>query len=271
MITFEEPVLTAADEHRLARTVEAGVLARELLEAGTLPLGASTAELRVLQRDGELAQERFVAANLRLVALVAKPVALRAGLDYDDLFQEGVLGLVEAVRRYDHTRGARFATFALPWIRMRVNECAVTRCGSLGIPVSRARQRVQVLTARDGLEAALGRTPTLAEIAERAGRSVDVVSSLLAYSPPARLVDQDQADTPSENEPLDPLAIRRMLRVLTPDERRVIVRLYGLAPHPVMSVLEVATELGISRSTVRRREQSALQRLRGCAELLDAA
>ncbi len=269
MMTFTEPVLTAPEELRLARAIEAGVLAGRELERTGGPRHEEDV-LLALQRQGEQAHSRFVAANLRLVALVANPVAARAALDRDDLFQEGVLGLLEAVRRFDPARGARFATFALPWIRMRVGEAALTRCGALGIPPGRARLWIRALTARDALAVTLGRTPTEAEVAEASDLSVTVVRALLAYTPPRRLGEVDVVHPSADAPTLDPLAARRLLRLLPVDERRVLVRRYGLTCRGQMSFAETAVDLGISTATVRRRERSALARLRGCDEALDA-
>ena len=265
-MTFDEPVLSQADEHRLARAIEAGLLARHALEAGTRPAGASADDLAELRRQGEEAYQRFIRANLRLVAMVTFRTAARASLDVDDLFQEGVLGLLEALRRYDHTRGARFASFALPWIRMRVGELAVTRCGVIGLPASRAKAWAQAVAIRDALSVALGRQPTLAEIAEYTGRPVEQVRALLGYVPAARVADAESWADSGRGEArveTDPLALRRMLRRLSLEERAVVDRLYGLGGRGVLGYDEIAQELGVSISTVRRRERNALDRMRG--------
>ena len=265
-MTFDEPVLTRADEHHLARAIEAGLIAGQALESGIRPGGASAADLTHLRRQGEEAYERFVRANLKLVAMVTYRTAARAGLDVDDLFQEGVLGLLEAVRRYDHTRGPRFASFALPWIRMRVGELAVTRCGANGLPASRAKAWAQTVAIRDALSVTLGRHPTLAEIAEYGGRPVEQVRALLGYTPATQMADAEHwsgpASAPAPRE-ADPLSVQRMLRRLSRDERGVLERLYGLGGRYMQGYAEVAAEFGVSISTIRRREHLALDRLRG--------
>ncbi len=264
-IIFEEAVLTADDEQRLARDIEVGLFAQEALDRGEPPRGASLLELGVLAREGQRAHQRLVEANFRLVAQAAYRVAHRSGLDADDLFQDGVVGLLEAVRRYDHRRGARFATFALPWIRLRVMESAVTRCGELGLPPSRARRWVQVISVRDMLVAESGREPSPAEIAERLDLSAGQVDKLLGFAGPAHLDGHPEVGIDEEGalSSVDLFGLRRLLRRLTGEERGVLERLYGLAPYATMSYAEVAAELGISASTVRRREQAALHRLRG--------
>jgi RNA polymerase primary sigma factor len=280
-ITFEEPTLSAAEELALAEAIEAGVLARATRGVHD-PRGrpsavseASEAELLAVERAGEAAWSQFLSANFRLVTLVTTRLALRANLDPDDLFQEGVLGMMEALRRFDHRRGARFATFALPWIRMRVHEASVTRCGDLGIPPSRAKKWVRVMLTREALASEMGRRPTDAEIALVLGRTEASVRSLLAFAPPASL-DFDQhllesVELPIATAPVDVVGVRRLMRCLTRDERDVIERLYGFGMHSAMTCQEAASDLGVSASTIRRRERSALGRLRGCEEVLDVA
>lgn len=276
-ITYREPLLTALDERTLAFTIEAGVLASALLDGAEPDArpAATDAELRALAEEGGRAWRRFVGANLRLVSMISGPVAVRAGLDPDELFQEGVVGLMEALRRFDCERGARFATFALPWIRMRVTDAAWTRLGGLGLPPSRARAWVRVVATRDALAFRLGRAPSLAEVAEAAERPVDLVHDLLSYSPPTPLDRAELVREPSEPRlgtagvVLD-LTCRRMMRCLSQVERDVIVRRFGFAGFSPMTCAEAADNLGVSQSTVRRREQQALDRLRR-REALEAA
>jgi len=274
-ITFDEDLLTADDETTLSLTIEAGLLARQALEGQGRPPGASDDELATLQDRGAAAYTRLVAANLRLVTLVTSPVARRSGLDADELLQEGVLGLLEAARRFDHTRGTRFATFALPWIRMRVAEQAMTRFGGVGLRAGRARRWVRLRATQGTLQARLGRLPTIDELAAAVGFPAGQVRELLEYSPPQSLGDPElvaaRAAMVQPEEEVDELALARMLRVLPADERAILVRLYGLPPHPMQSYEEVGAELSMSESTVRRRERAALARLRALAGREDLA
>ncbi len=273
-ITFDEDLLTAEAELTLSRTIEAGLLARHALEGADRPLGASDAELLTLQRQGEAAYTRLVAANLRLVTLVSGPLARRTGLDADDLLQEGVLGLLEAARRFDHTRGARFATFALPWIRLRVAEQAMTRFGGVGLRAGRARRWVRLRATQDALRSRLGRMPTIDELADEVGFPAGQVRELLDYRPPRSLEDPELVaarGVPQPDAETDEVAVARMLRGVPAAERAILVRLYGLPPYPRRSYDEVAAELAMSVSTVRRRERSALARLRALAADEDLA
>lgn len=271
---FDEPILTAADEVLLARAIEAGVFAAELLRqraagAESAWSTAADADLRDVRKAGEEASARLVRANLRLVAMVTMPTASKAKLDGDDLFQEGVLGLLEAIRRFDHTRSVRFATFALPWIRMKVGECAITRSGEVDLPASRARAWVQVVAARDALVVACGRRPSLHEISEAVGRPIEVVRTLLAYVPTTRLPDAASIAGVLREAPRasDRVSMQRLLRALPREERAAIDLLYGLVGGVTLTYEEAALRLEISKSTVRRREKSALVRLRGVPAL----
>ena len=131
-------LLTADDERDLATAVEAGVLAEGAL-AGLVerPVTATTEELAALVRSGRIAERTFWMANLRLIKLVSARASAISGVPEEDLFQNGWIGLADAVRRFDHRRGVRFATYALPWIRARVRE-AVQRHHVVRVPGRRS-------------------------------------------------------------------------------------------------------------------------------------
>src|SRR3954447_6956258 len=165
-----EPLLTPDQVPALARAIEAGVLAGEARARGGWG-DATSEELVALELIGQQAWQRFVRANLRLGAMVAAQTAARSGLPEADLFQEGCLGLMAALQRFDHRRGHAFATYALFWIRSAVGGGSARQLGALSLPSSRAQQ----LRAARGVDAALPqrlvRTPTLAEVAAELVRS----------------------------------------------------------------------------------------------------
>lgn len=269
-LTFAEPLLSATEERMLARRIEAGVVAGALLEEHAATARGTGVELRLLRDEGDAAFERLVGANLRLVQSVAAVRARACGLDADELFQEGVLGLLEAARRFDHERGARFATFALPWIRLRVAEASASRLGEVGLVGSRARRWRQARALSDRLAADLGRAPTAAEVAADWGRPVAWVESLLAWQPVARLDLREHAHpTVPGPELAAPTELRwaRALARLTPDEREVVELRYGLGGGEPASPTVTARRLGVSVATIRRRERAALASLQACAEL----
>ena len=276
--TGDPSTLSAADEATLLRRIDAGVIADAALRGWRpTPPGASTAELRLVAAEGECARLEMAAANTGLVWWLVHPIARASGRDRDELFQEGVVGLMEAIQRFDPTRG-RFATYAVPRIRMRVWDAAVTAHGSLGLPARRARQwrRARALSAQ--LTVTLSRAPRIEELARETGESVAVVRSLLAFVPPVTLAPDapgwdDVAPARSQgaaSEDVDREAVLRLLRRLGTFDRAMVARLYGL-DGPAHSHAEVARDLGRSESTIRRRERRALELLRaGTPEWLAA-
>lgn len=275
-LILDEPLLSADDEVALARGIEAGLLAAELLATRRTVRGASPAELRALVECGRADRDRFVRANLRLVAGEARAHARRHRLPEDELFQEGAAGLVLAVDRFDHARGLRFATYALPWIRSYIAKAVARRCGELHLTDSGAESRRVVRSTARRLADTLGREPTAEEVAAQLGRSVEVVAALLAHSGPTSLTrltgDEVDRPDPAAQESFD--AVERELspvclplHVLRPEERRVVALRYGLDDGRARSFADAARALGMPATRVRRREAAALARLRACVAL----
>jgi RNA polymerase primary sigma factor/RNA polymerase nonessential primary-like sigma factor len=269
--TPASPLLSADDEARLARQIEAGVLAAALLAGSCRPWpgGATAQELDLLAAEGERARRLFVAANLRLVAMVAGQFASRAGSGRAELFQEGCVGLLIAVQRFDHRRGCRFATYALFWIRATIGAASARSRGAADLPTSRAEE----LRALRGLEGELaqhlGRTATTAELASAAGKTETWVAGMVGYQPPRSLDDLDGVDLVDPAGP-DPAEIigrrdrpgRELLSHLTTLERRVLERRMGFVGGRPHSDPEGARALGVTIANVRRSEARGLDRLR---------
>lgn len=264
-------LLVADEEIELARRMEVGTLAAAALGGDLERADATLAELQFLAREGRAARERYVVANLRLVAMVANPAARRAGLATADLFQEGVGGLIQAVDRFDHRQQVRFATYALPWIRAHVARAVANRCGALPLSGFRAERRRTVRIAAQRVSQRLGREATVAEIAREVGQAEAAVAELLTFEAPVALVD----DAGMVFDPPDPRATRALdevgttqpavdewVRLLPPAERRVVVLRFGFGGEPC-SYAVVAQTMGVAKSTVRRIEQRALDLLRG--------
>jgi RNA polymerase sigma factor (sigma-70 family) len=231
---------------------------------------ATDTELRLLENRGEQARQRFIRANLRLVRMVARQVALRSNLPDADLFQEGCVGLITAVIRFDHTRGFRFSTYALFWIRAYVCGSAARQLGALNIPTSRAEQ----LRSARGLEAeltqTLGRVPTLGEVAEALGRNQEWTATLLASQAPASLdalppAERDRLAAPVEthSRPAGDPAVGDLLWRLDELARRVLQLRLGFVGGEPSSYADTARALGISVNRARRIEARALETLRG--------
>ncbi|HEY5980784.1 MAG TPA: sigma-70 family RNA polymerase sigma factor [Microlunatus sp.] len=258
------PLLTPAEEVELALDIEAGLLAADALARDLRPHDATGEELRWLVAAGERARRRYVEANLRLVAMVARQAGQRAGLTDADLFQEGCLGLMIAVDRYDYRRGCRFATYALLWIRAFIGAASARQLGTLNLPVSRAAQLRHARGIEAVLAQELGRQPTVGEVGEALGRSRDWTSRLMTHEQPQGLDevgDIAAVDTELEkvlggvDAPVD------LMTLLEGFERRVLELRLGFVGDP-LSYAEVSRFLGVTSNRVRRAERRALERLR---------
>jgi RNA polymerase primary sigma factor/RNA polymerase nonessential primary-like sigma factor len=262
-------LLIPAEVVSLQRTIEAGVLARAAYGSGDRPLDATDEELIMLAELGERARQRFIRANLRLVAMVARQSAFRSDLSEADLFQEGCVGLITAVERFDYARGYRFSTYALFWIRAYVCGSAARHLGAMNLPTSRAEQ----LRAARGVEAELaqrlGRTPTVGEVADALGRNEEWTAGLLAHQRPQSLETLDGAVADRLGQP-DAYAVgdfahpvRELLWRLEDLDRQVLELRLGFADGEPRSFAHTARTLAISVSRVRRLEARALETLRG--------
>jgi RNA polymerase primary sigma factor/RNA polymerase nonessential primary-like sigma factor len=262
------PLLSLVEVVSLQRQIEAGVLAREALEAGRTIAGATDAELVMVERQGEESRQRFIRANLRLVGMVSRQFAGR-GVSQADLFQEGCLGLIVAVERFDYARGYRFSTYALFWIRAYIGAAAARQFGAMNLPTSRAEQ----LRAARGVEAELaqflGRSPSPAEVAAALGRSENWTADLLAHRRP-QSIDQpcgplvaDLRSVEAFDSVLgDRFAVRELLGKLDDVGRSVLELRLGFADGEPRSFAHTARMLQLSVNKVRRIEQSALESLR---------
>lgn len=274
--------LSPETEAGLARRVEAGVYAEHLLSSRQAGRGhgRDADELRMLAADGQHAASRILLAHTGLVDFIAWKEAGRSGRCRDDLFQEGCLGLIEGLHRFDWRRGVRFAAFAGHWIRYRMNLVSERGAPRAGVAKQQWRDRV-VRRAADELEQQLGRTPTTAEVGRLLGRRPRSVDR--ALSPPVQVSlhagDAEVAEIPDDR--WDPQALlfegqtdelATLVLELPPVERRVIEARYGLARSGGPRAGSTAAgELGMSVSTLRRVERAALRRLRGGLRALEAA
>ena len=231
---------------------------------------ATEVELQLVEQDGERARQRFILANLRLVRMVARQVARRSHLPEADLFQEGCVGLITAVIRFDYRRGFRFSTYALFWIRAYVCGSAARQLGALNIPTSRAEQ----LRSARGLEAeltqTLGRAPTVREVADALGRDQEWTAALLAHQAPAvagrvaaHRAGRFAVPADAYAAPADQTTVRDLLSRLDDLARRVLELRLGFAGGEPRSYAATARALGISVNRVRRTEVRALETLRG--------
>lgn len=270
-LTQDSELLTAAEERRLARAIEAGVLAEHLLATGERPLSASVPELLSLMREGRRSWQQFLLSNLRLVWMLAGREARRTGLGVDDLFQEGCVALAGALQRFDPDRG-RFSTYAVTRIRQHLVEVGAARFGELALPTSRAvrLRRVLGLQARLGQEN--GREVGAGEVAEQLQRPADWTRTLLGHQAPVLIDTNDpawQLADPRSGDPIGQLGsmqVEQLLAAVSPEQRTILRLRYGLDGEEPASLVTVANRLRMSPSSVRRLEQRGLTTLRSVVE-----
>ena len=273
-------LLTAEDEVRLAKAIEAGVEARARLESEESLTAAERRELRRTVVAGEEAFDHFVAANLRLVVSVASKFSKRSKLGLDELIQEGNLGLIRAVEKFDWRRGFKFSTYATWWIRQAIQRGVAASERTIRLPVALHDALVKVRAARARLEATNGEEPSIEELAEatrlsehRVRRALDADKSVTSLD---RKVGHDAdasemadfvaiADDAPDEEVVEAEFNRHMLAVARNrlDERSwyVITRRYGLDGRRILTLDALGKELGLSRESVRKIETQALHRL----------
>lgn len=256
-------LLNADDEVQLARAIEAGLFASHCLASDRRPDDATRAELCALAELGRAAYQQFFLANLRMVAQLAHRWSRRAGLPVEELFQEGCVGLGEAIRRWDHARGLRFSTLAFRMVENSITDAVLMRCGQLDATRARARSAFEVRRTHERLEAQLGRRVGLLELAERMGRDVNSVAITLRMARPTALgteLAEMAADDQSADEPELPPAPVWMVK-LSAQERAVLSARFGIGTQ-TRSRAELAAQMQLSESTVRRIELRALARAR---------
>ena len=272
-------LLTAADEARLAQTIEAGTEANaELAVLKPGPPSRRRRELEATAEAGRLARQLFIQSNLRLVVSIAKRYQM-CGLPLIDLIQEGNLGLMRAVEKFDHRKGFKFSTYATWWIRQAISRAIADKGRTIRVPVHMVEVVTQ--TARSGarLNRLLGREPTVAEIAADTGLAPEKVVEAQRLAPdPVSLfaqVGDDSAELidflhdPAAQESFDAAAgaseragLRSVLSTLSPRERRVLELRFGLTDDRPRTLEEVGREFQLTRERIRQIEAKALCKLR---------
>jgi RNA polymerase primary sigma factor len=283
-------LLTAELEVELAKRIEAGLFAGEKLRqnaAGQLKLTPTMKrDLAELERDGDRAKRHLLEANLRLVVSLAKRYQGR-GLDLLDLVQEGNLGLVRAVEKFDYAKGYKFSTYATWWIRQALQRALADQGRTIRVPVHMAELITKVTRTRRDLTQTLGREPTSEELGEPLGMTPEKVEEILRYgrdtlSLQAPVGDDDAvlADFITDSDSVDPQAavetqmlhgqLSAMLDSL-PERSAVVMRMrFGLEDGRARTLDEVGRHLGLTRERIRQIERDTLAEIRagGRAEAL---
>ncbi|HSR25875.1 MAG TPA: RNA polymerase sigma factor, partial [Candidatus Eisenbacteria bacterium] len=258
------PLLTAEEEVDLARRVEAGVFAAERLATDGSGSAELHRELSLIAADGARAKQRLIEANLRLVVSIAKRYAGR-GLPFLDLIQEGNLGLIRAVEKFDYTKGYKFSTYASWWIRQAVSRAVADQARTIRIPVHMVETVNRILRTQRLLVQTLGREPTAAEIAERVDLPAERVTEIrrLAMEPVSLhspvgeedgselgdLIEDAESVPPADQVSAGLLQshVEAVLAHLGERERQVVQMRYGLTDGEPRTLEEVGRAFGVTR------------------------
>ena len=281
------PLLTAEEEISLARLVQAGCRATDIseemklraggvaptMEAWALEAAMDTRQLKRCLNQAKQARSRMVLANIRLVVSMARRYQ-HTPADLEDLIQEGTIGLIRAVERFEPSRGYRFSTYATWWIRDGIGSALAAKGRTIRLPSTMVDQLHRLRQTQQSLSQALGRDPSLDELAEATGlKALDIREVLFRAQEPLSL-DGHQA-SPTELSLLDSLAcevskpheqvdaslmqenIQQLLDELPQQEAELLRLRYGIAQGEPLSLSATARQMGITRDTARGLERRA--------------
>ncbi len=272
-------LLTAQQEVELAKRIEAGVFARHILDTAIRLTPGRRADLTRLVHDGHRAKDHLLEANLRLVVSLAKRYTGR-GMPLLDLIQEGNLGLIRAVEKFDYTKGFKFSTYATWWIRQAITRGMADQGRTIRLPVHLVEQVNKLARIKRDLHQQLGREATHQELADESGIAVEKVADLLEYSRDPVSLDmpvgaeeeaplgdfiEDAEATDAESAVISGLLqddLRRVLSTLEDREQKVIRLRYGLDDGQPHTLDQIGKRFGLSRERVRQIEREVMAKRR---------
>ncbi|GGP06213.1 hypothetical protein GCM10012278_28720 [Nonomuraea glycinis] len=273
------PLLTASQEIDLAKRIEAGLFARERLDTEDGLSGELRADLEWISDDGDRARQRMLEANLRLVVSIAKRYTGR-GMLFLDLIQEGNLGLIRTIEKFDYRLGYKFSTYATWWIKQAITRAMADQARTIRIPVHMVEMINKVARAQRTLQSDLGREPTPEEIAAETELTTDRVIEVQGYgrepislhTPLGTEGDSEFGDLIEDTEAVSPAEavsftlLQQQLRALLDDlserEAGVISMRYGLTNGKPMTLDEIGRIYGVTRERIRQIEAKTMSKLR---------
>jgi len=277
-------LLTAEQEVDLAKRIEAGLFAEHKLDSmgsnGTAGLDENTRrDLELVAEDGRRAKSHMLEANLRLVVSVAKKYSDR-GLSLLDVVQEGNLGLIRAVEKFDYTKGYKFSTYAMWWIRQAIQRGFADSARTIRLPVHVLEMLSKLSRVERDMHQRLGREPTPEELAVELDRTPDQIEELLRTSRQPISLDStigedgetsigdliEDVDAPEASELVDRQLMAEQLRsaldALTPREATIMAMRFGLYDGNPHTLDEIGRALGLTRERIRQLEKQSLSKLR---------
>jgi RNA polymerase nonessential primary-like sigma factor len=272
-------LLTAEQEVELAKRIEAGVFAQHMLETAKKLAPRRREELSALVRDGRVAKNHLLEANLRLVVSLAKRYTGR-GMPLLDLIQEGNLGLIRAVEKFDYAKGYKFSTYATWWIRQAITRGMADQSRTIRLPVHLVEQVNKLARIKRDLHQQLGREATNEELGREVGLTPEKVADLLDHARDPVSLDmpvgseedaplgdfiEDGEATDAESAVISGLLhddLRRVLATLDEREQSVIRLRYGLDDGQPHTLDQIGKRFGLSRERVRQIEREVMAKLR---------
>jgi RNA polymerase primary sigma factor len=273
------PLLTAEEEVDLAKRVEAGLAATQLLRDREQLSPEGRTAMRRIERGGQLSKRKLVEANLRLVVSIAKRYVGR-GLLFLDLIQEGNLGLIRAVEKFDYTKGYKFSTYATWWIRQAITRAIADQARTIRIPVHMVETINKLIRIQRQLLQELGREATAEEIGLQMELPAERVREIQRFSqepvsletPVGEEDDSNLGDFIEDTDAVVPVdaasfvllqeQIAGVLHTLTEREQKVIELRFGMADGQPRTLEEVGAEFGVTRERIRQIESKTLSKLR---------
>lgn len=281
------PLLTAADEVDLARRIEAGLFAEEKLSVttGSYKSTQGGLDLQWIAREGQRAKDHLVSANLRLVVSLARRYTGH-GLPFLDLIQEGNVGLIRAVEKFDYTKGFKFSTYATWWIRQAITRAMADQARTIRIPVHMVERMNKVRSIQRGLDQKLGRMPSIDELASAAEEPAGEVAQMLHYDREPLSMSElvclemrgegpiwgELGELVEDAHSINPTApiiaemrrrqIDSLLDSLSEREAGVIRMRFGLDGREPMTLDQIGDVFGVTRERIRQIEKSTMELLR---------